>query len=297
MIKASSVAVECWKELRCSRVTLQNGERESNQVEQKTQRIWDESASEVRARIREGEHSAPTSGIARGYVQANLVILPSDYAFDFLKFCVRNLKPCPILEVTDAGSPEPSVVAAGADLRTDVPKYRVYENGQLVDEPTDILSYWRDDLVSFLLGCSFTFETALLAAGLRMAHIDQGRNVPMYITNHDCVPSGPFAGPLVVSMRPFRGEEVPLAVTISARYPMMHGAPVHVGSPEALGVSDLQAPDFGDPISIAEDQVPVFWACGVTPQAAAKQARPALMITHSPGHMFVTDHLDAQYEI
>jgi uncharacterized protein YcsI (UPF0317 family) len=265
-------------------------------VEQKT-RMWDMSASEVRTRIREGEYSGPTSGIARGYVQANLVILPSDYAFDFLKFCVRNLKPCPVLEVADTGSPEPSVVAPGADLRTDVSKYRVYENGQLIDEPTDISSYWRDDLVSFLLGCSFTFETALLAAGLHMTHIDQGRNVPMYITNRDCVPSGPFVGPMVVSMRPFRAEEVPLAVTISARYPMMHGAPVHIGSPEALGVSDLQTPDFGDPLSIAEDQVPVFWACGVTPQAAAKQAKPALMITHSPGHMFVTDHLDAEYEI
>jgi uncharacterized protein YcsI (UPF0317 family) len=194
---------------------------------------WDLAASEVRARIREGEYARPTAGVARGHVQANLVILPSDYAFDFLKFCVRNPKPCPILEVTDEGSPEPSVVAPVADLRVDLPKYRVYENGQIVDEPTDILSYWRDDLVSFLLGCSFTFETALLAAGLHVAHIDQGRNAPMYITNRDCVPSGPFAGPLVVSMRPFRGEEVPLAVTISARYPMMHGAPVHVGNPDS----------------------------------------------------------------
>ena len=265
-------------------------------MEQELQ-IWDMTASEVRSRIREEEHSGPTAGVARGYVQANLVILPSDYAFDFLRFCVRNPKPCPVLEVTDVGSPEPSVAARGADLRVDLPRYRVYENGQLVDEPTDIRSYWRDDLVSFLLGCSFTFETALLAAGLPMAHIDQGRNVPMYITNRDCVQSGPFSGPLVVSMRPFRGEEVSLAVTISARYPMMHGSPVHIGSPEALGVSDLQTPDFGDPISIAEDQTPVFWACGVTPQAAAKQAKPALMITHSPGHMFVTDRLDAEYEI
>ena len=272
------------------------GERESEKVEQETQ-MWEMPADEVRARIREGGHLGPTSGAARGFVQANLVILPSDYAYNFLKFCVRNVKPCPVLEVTDAGSPEPSVVAPGADLRTDISKYRVYKDGQLADEPTDISSYWRDDLVSFLLGCSFTFETALLAAGLRMAHIDQVRNVPMYMTNRDCVPSEPFAGPLVVSMRPFRGEEVPLAVTISARYPMMHGAPVHVGSPEALGIEDLQAPDFGDPVSVAEDQVPVFWACGMTPQAAAKQARSPLMITHSPGHMFVTDRLDAEYEL
>jgi uncharacterized protein YcsI (UPF0317 family) len=257
----------------------------------------DMTAGEIRGRIREGEHARPTAGVARGHVQANLVILPSAYAFDFLKFCVRNPKPCPILEVTDEGSPEPSIVAPGADLRTDVPRYRIYEDGELVDEPADISSYWRDDLVSFLLGCSFTFETALLAAGLHLAHIDQGRNVPMYITNRECVPSGPFAGPLVVSMRPFRGEEVALAVTISARYPLMHGAPVHVGDPEALGVSDLGSPHYGDPVPTAEDQIPVFWACGVTPQAAARQARPSLMITHSPGHMFVTDRRDAEYEV
>ncbi len=265
-------------------------------MEQKT-RMWEMSAGDVRAQIREGEYLGPTSGIARGYVQANLVILPGEYAFDFLKFCVRNPKPCPVLEVTDAGSPEPSVVAPGADLRTDIPKYRVYENGQLIDEPSDVSSYWREDLVSFLLGCSFTFETALLTAGLRIAHIDQGRNVPMYVTNRDCVPSGPFAGPLVVSMRPFRGDEVSLAVTVSAQYPMMHGAPLHIGDAQALGVHDLQAPEFGDPVSIEEYQVPVFWACGVTPQAAAKQASPSLMITHSPGHMFVTDRLDGDYEV
>src|ERR671933_2214753 len=256
-------------------------------MEQEELRVRDMNAQEVRVRIRNNEYAGATSGLAAEYAQANLVILPREYAFDFLKFCVRNPKPCPVLEVTDAGSPEPSVTAPGADLRVDLPRYRVYENGRLVDEPTDIRSYWRDDLVSFLLGCSFTFETALLAAGLRMAHLDQGRNVPMYTTDRDCVPSGPFAGPLVVSMRPFRGEEVPLAVNLSARYPMMHGAPVHVGSPEALGLSDLQRPDFGDTTSITEDQTPVFWACGVTPQAAAKQAKPTLMITHSPGHMFV----------
>src|ERR671926_493320 len=203
---------------------------------------WDMAASEVRSRIRAGEHSGPTAGVARGHVQANLVILPSNYAFDFLKFCVRNLKPCPVLEITDVGSPEPSVAAPGADLRVDLPKYRVYENGQLVDEPTDILSYWRDDLVSFLLGCSFTFEKALLDAGLRLAHLEQDRNVPMYVTGRECVPSGPFSGPMVVSMRPYRPDEIPLAVTVSSRYPMMHGAPVHIGEPEALGVRNLEEP-------------------------------------------------------
>ena len=250
---------------------------------------------DVRTRIRGGEYDGPTAGLARGHVQTNLVILPGDYAFDFLKFCVRNPKPCPILEVTDAGSPEPPVMAPGADLRTDVPKYRVYEEGRLVDEPTDIEAYWRNDLVSFLIGCSFTFERALLDAGLRLAHVDQGRNVPMYVTGRECVPSGPFAGPMVVSMRPYLPEEIPLAVAISGRYPTMHGAPVHVGDPDSLGVKDLNDPEFGEAVEIAENQVPVFWACGVTPQAVAMSARPPLMITHSPGHMFVTDRLDTEY--
>jgi len=257
----------------------------------------DPELEEIRARIRSGEHTGPTGGLARGYVQTNLVILPEEYAFDFLKFCVRNPKSCPILEVTDGGSPVPPSMAPEADLRTDVPKYRVYEKGALVDEPTDIRSYWRDDLVSFLLGCSFTFERALLDAGLYLAHLDQGRNVPMYVTSQKCVPSGPFSGPMVVSMRPYRPDEVPLAVAISGRYPMMHGAPVHVGAPEALGVKDLREPEFGDPISIDEDQIPVFWGCGVTPQAVAMKASPSLMITHSPGHMFITDRLDAEYEV
>jgi uncharacterized protein YcsI (UPF0317 family) len=260
-------------------------------------RSRDTEVAEVRSRIRGGEHAGLTGGLARGYVQTNLVILPEDCALDFLKFCVRNPKPCPVLEVTDVGSPVPLSMAPEADLRTDVPRYRVYENGDLVDEPTDIRSYWREDLVSFLTGCSFTFERAMLDAGLNLAHLDQGRNVPMYVTGRECVPSGAFTGPMVVSMRPYRADEVPLAVAISGRYPTMHGAPVHVGDPDSLGVKDLNEPEFGDPVEIAEDQVPVFWACGVTPQAVAMKARPALMITHSPGHMFITDRLDAEYEV
>ncbi len=252
---------------------------------------------EIRESIRTGEHAGPTSGLARGHVQTNLVVLPEDYAFDFLKFCVRNPKPCSVLEVTDVGSPEPPVMASGADLRTDAPKYRVYEEGELVDEPTDIRDYWEDDLVSFLIGCSFTFEEALLGAGLRIAHQDQDRNVPMYVTGRECVPSGPFSGPMVVSMRPYRPAEIPRAVSASGRYPTMHGAPVHIGNPEALGIEDLDKPEFGESISIAEDEVPVFWACGVTPQAVAMQARPSFMITHSPGHMFVTDRKNTEYEV
>ncbi|ABG05337.1 protein of unknown function DUF1445 [Rubrobacter xylanophilus DSM 9941] len=254
-------------------------------------------AAEARERIRRGEHAGPTAGLAPGYAQANLVILPEEHALDFLRFCVRNPKPCPLLEVTDTGSPVPRTLAPGADLRTDVPRYRVYERGKLVEEPADILPRWRGDLVCFLLGCSFTFERALLAAGLRLAHVEQGRNVPMYVTNRRCAPSGPFAGPLVVSMRPYRPEEVPRAVSVSARYPAMHGAPVHVGRPEALGIKDLGRPDFGDAVILGEGEIPVFWACGVTPQAVALQAGLPLVITHSPGHMFVTDRRDAEYEV
>jgi len=254
-------------------------------------------AREVRARIRAGEYAGPTAGLAAGFAQANLVVLPEEYAFDFLKFCVRNPKPCPVLEVTEAGSPKPMVTASGADLRTDVPKYRVYEHGELVEEPGDILHLWREDLVGFLTGCSFTFEAALLAAGLRIAHVEQGRNVPMYVTTRECVPSGPFAGPMVVSMRPFKAGELPLVVSASGRYPSMHGAPVHIGDSETLGIRDLAEPEFGEPVEIEEGQLPVFWACGVTPQAVAMKAKPPLVITHSPGHMFITDRRHPEYEV
>src|SRR5919199_2063590 len=257
----------------------------------------DADAREVRALIRGGEYAGPTGGLASGFAQANLVVLPEEYAFDFLKFCVRNPKPCPVLEVTEAGSPEPVITAPGADLRTDVSKYRVYEHGKMVEEPEDISRRWRDDLVGFLIGCSFTFEAALLAAGLRLAHVEQGRNVPMYVTNRECIPSGPFSGPMVVSMRPYKAEEIPLVVRTSGRYPAMHGAPVHVGDPESLGIKHLQEPEFGQPVALEEDQLPVFWACGVTPQAVAMKARPPLMITHSPGHMFVTDRRHSEYEV
>lgn len=257
----------------------------------------DRELEEIRARIRSGEHAAPTGGLAPGYVQTNLVILPEEYALDFLKFCVRNPKPCPVLEVTDVGSPVPPSMAPETDLRTDLPRYRIFENGELTDEPTDIEAYWRDDLVSFLIGCSFTFERALLGAGLRLAHLDQGRNVPMYVTGRECFPSGPFAGPMVVSMRPYRPDEVPLAVAVTGRYPTMHGAPVHVGDPDSLGIRNLDEPEFGDAIEIGEDETPVFWACGVTPQAVVMQVAPPLVITHSPGHMFITDRLDSEYEI
>lgn len=251
----------------------------------------------VRSRIRAGAYTGHTSGLARGRVQANLVALPGEYAFDFLKFCVRNPRACPVLEVTDAGSPEPPVTAAGADLRTDLPKYRVYRDGVLVEEPTDVSVHWRDDMVAFLLGCSFTFEAALLGVGLGIAHLDQGRNVPMYVTNQECLPSGPFRGPLVVSMRPYRPEEISRVVSVTGRYPAMHGAPLNVGDASGLGIDSLAEPDFGEPVDVGEDELPVFWACGVTPQAVVRSAGLPYVITHSPGHMFITDRLNEEYEV
>jgi uncharacterized protein YcsI (UPF0317 family) len=251
---------------------------------------------QVRALCRRGALAAPTPGLAPGFVQANLVVVPRDLAFDFLLFCRRNPKPCPLLDVTDPGSPEPAAVAPGADLRTDLPRYRVYRYGELVEEPTDLRAWWRDDLVAFLLGCSFTFENALLEAGLPMRHIEQGRNVPMYRTSIACRPAGIFRGPLVVSMRPLLPAQAEKAAAICRGFPLAHGAPVHGGDPAAIGVADLDRPDFGEPVEVRPGEVPVFWACGVTPQAVAMQARPPLLLTHAPGHMFVSDVRDTELD-
>jgi uncharacterized protein YcsI (UPF0317 family) len=252
--------------------------------------------AEVRRRARRGELTGPTPGLALGYVQANLVVVPRDLAFDFLLFCQRNPKPCPLLDVTEPGSAEPALVAPGADVRTDVPRYRVYRHGELVEEPADLHGWWRDDLVAFLLGCSFTFEDALLRAGVPVRHVEQGRNVPMYRTTVACRPAGAFRGPLVVSMRPLTPAQAVAATRICARFPRAHGAPVHFGDPAALGIGDLGRPDFGDPVEVRPGETPVFWACGVTPQAVAMEARPALLLTHKPGHMFVTDLRDTELE-
>jgi uncharacterized protein YcsI (UPF0317 family) len=252
---------------------------------------------EARAAIRSGEWTGPTAGLAPGRVQANLVVLPEEDSHDFLRFCVRNPRPCPVLAVCDPGSPAPGEIAADADVRTDVPRYRVHRDGELVDEVEDLDALWRDDLVAFLLGCSFTFERALLAAGLPVRHIEEGVNVSMYRTSLQCRPAGRFSGPLVVSMRPLAPGDVPRAVQVTSRFPTAHGAPVHVGDPAAIGVEDLDAPDYGDPVTVRDGEVPVFWACGVTPQAVAAASRPALMITHAPGHMFVTDLRDDEIAV
>ena len=249
--------------------------------------------AEARQRYREGL-VAPTTGWAAGFTQANMVMLPQDWAFDMLLFGQRNPQPVPLLDVTDPGATA-SRLAPDADLRTDVPRYRVWRDGELVAEPTDISDLWRDDLVTFLIGCSFSFETALMAAGVPIRHIDQGRNVSMYRTNLDCQPAGRLCGPLVVSMRPIPARQVVTAVQITERMPEVHGAPVHVGAPEALGIADLSAPDYGDPVDVQEGDVPVFWACGVTPQAALMASKPPFAITHAPGHMFVTDIPDTVY--
>jgi len=231
-----------------------------------------------------------------GYVQANLVVVPKELAFDFLLFCQRNPKPCPLLDVTEPGDPEPRGVARGADLRTDLPRYRVYRDGQVVEEPTDLKNWWRDDLVAFLLGCSFTFENALLQAGLPLRHLEQGRNVPMYRTNIACRPAGVFRGPMVVSMRPMTPAQAIRATQVCSRFPRAHGAPVHWGDPSAIGIQDIYRPNFGDMVEIRPSEVPVFWACGVTPQAVAMEVKPPLMITHQPGCMFVTDLRDSDLE-
>jgi uncharacterized protein YcsI (UPF0317 family) len=244
--------------------------------------------AELRALCRSGAFSGQTAGQAPGHVQANMLIVPREAAYDFLLFCQRNPKPCPLVEVLDAGSWTPRS-AAGGDVRSDLPGYRVYEHGELREEVADVAHLWRDDLVTFLIGCSFSFEDALVRAGIPLRHVEQNRNVAMYRTNIACVPAGRFAGDMVVSMRPVKSRDVAKAVEITARYAHVHGAPVHVGHPEAIGIADLSRPEFGDPVEIMDDEVPVFWACGVTPQQVAMQSRLPLCISHSPGKMLVLD--------
>ncbi|MDZ7697948.1 MAG: putative hydro-lyase [Deltaproteobacteria bacterium] len=249
------------------------------------------SPNALREFIRTGQWTTPTTGTAPGYVQANLVMLPKAAAFDFLLFCVRNPKPCPILDVLEPGAWEPKI-APGADLRTDLPQYRVYREGELSEEIADVTSLFKEDTVSFLLGCSFSFENALVASDVPVRNMEEGKNVSMYRTNRPCTPAGLFSGPLVVSMRPMTPEQAVRAVQITTRFNLTHGAPVHMGSPEAIGISNIDAPDFGDPVTIRDGEIPVFWACGVTSQVAVTSARLLLVVTHAPGHMFVSDLRD-----
>ncbi len=248
--------------------------------------------SAVRMACRTGQLQGPTPGLASGFVQANLVLLPQDWAFDFLLFCQRNPKPCPLLDVTEPGDPEPRSIAPDADLRTDLPAYRVWKNGELVDEPHEIHHYWQKDLVGFLIGCSFSFENALQEAHVPVRHIEQHVNVPMYRTNIPCRAAGRFHGPMVVSMRPLTPANAIVATHICAKLPLAHGAPIHFGDPSALGIPAIEKPDFGDVVEVLDHEVPVFWACGVTPQAVLMAAKPPFAITHKPGHMFLTDLRD-----
>lgn len=243
----------------------------------------------IRRTIRAGSWASHTSGLAPNYVQGNVVILPEALAGDFLRYCQRNPKPCPVLAVSEPGVPNLPTLGTDIDIRTDVPRYRVWRHGERVSEPTHVMELWRDDLVTFVLGCSFSFEQALLEAGLPLRHIEEGKNVAMYRTNVETVPAGPFRGPLVVSMRPMRASAAIRAIQVTSRFPNVHGAPVHLGDPSLIGIPDLGRPDYGDPVRVLPDELPVFWACGVTPQAAIEQARPEFCITHSPGAMLITD--------
>lgn len=247
------------------------------------------SGPEARLAVRSGQISGATSGLAPGYVQGNLVILPRNVADDFLRFCQRNPKPCPVIGMSEPGSPHVPSLGGDLDLRTDLPRYRVWQHGEMVDEPGDILQYWRDDLVAFVIGCSFSFEEALIEDGIPLRHIACGANVSMYRTSLMTDPAGPFSGPMVVSMRPMTAAHAIRAVQITSRFPSVHGAPVHLGRPDLIGIRDIAVPDYGDPVPVAADEIPVFWACGVTPQAVIAAARPPFAITHAPGAMLVTD--------
>ena len=246
-------------------------------------------AKAARARIRAGRHVGPTAGLAPGMVQGNLAILPKAVAGDFLRFCDLNPKPCPVIGMSEPGDPMLPMLGTDIDIRTDVPRYRVWRDGVLVEEPTDIRDLWREDLVAFVLGCSFSFEEALVADGLRIRHIDRNQNVAMYRTNVATAPAGPFHGPLVVSMRPFTPKDAIRAIQITTRFPRVHGAPVHFGDPAAIGIQDLDKPDYGERVEILPGEVPVFWACGVTPQAVVAAAKLPFCITHAPGAMLITD--------
>jgi len=252
---------------------------------------------EARLAIRGGKYRGPTSGLAPGYVQGNLAILPQKLASDFMRFCQLNPKPCPLLAVGNPGDWRLPSLADDLDIRTDIPRYRVFRNGEMVDEPSDIRAHWRDDLVIFALGCSFSFEEALLENDIELRHITCGTTVPMYRTNVETTPAGPFHGPLVVSMRPMKPADAIRAIQVTTRFPAVHGAPVHIGKPELIGIKDIAKPDYGDPAPMRDDELPVFWACGVTPQSVVATVKPEFCITHYPGCMLITDRKNSEFAI
>ena len=252
---------------------------------------------DARLAARSGAFKGQTAGVAPGCVQGNLAILPGALAADFLRFCQLNPKPCPVLAASAPGDHRLPTLAEDLDIRTDLPRYRVFRNGELIDEPTDIRAYWRDDLVAFVLGCSFSFEEALIEGGIELRHISLNVTVPMYRTSIATIPAGPFHGPMVVSMRPLKPADAIRAIQITTRFPAVHGAPVHIGKPELIGIADLMQPDYGDPVPLRADEIPVFWACGVTPQSVVATAKPEFCITHYPGCMLVTDRRNSEFAI
>ena len=243
----------------------------------------------MRAACRTGALGGQTSGLAQGFQQGNLAILPAAYADDFLRYCMRNPKPAPLLSVSEIGNPSMPQLGPNIDIRRDLPRYRIFRNGEPAESVTDLDAIWREDFVSFVIGCSFSFETALLRDNIPVRHIEAGRNVAMYVTNIETERAGPFGGPMVVSMRSFSPRDAISAVILSSRFPGSHGAPVHIGDPEAIGIVDINKPDFGDAPAIHPGDITLFWACGVTPQSAIRRARPEIAVTHEPGHMLVTD--------
>lgn len=254
-------------------------------------------ARAARLAIRAGAHRGPTAGLAPGYVQGNLAVLPKPLAADFLRFCQLNPKPCPLIGLSAPGDGHVPELGKDLDIRTDIPRYRVWKNGELVAEPEDVREFWRDDLVSFVIGCSFSFEEALMADGIEVRHIALGRNVPMYRTSVQTQAAGPFHGPMVVSMRPMSPADAIRAVQITTRFPAVHGAPVHIGKPELIGIRDLAKPDYGDAVPVGDGELPVFWACGVTPQSVIATVKPEFCITHYPGSMLVTDRKNTEFAI
>ena len=250
-------------------------------------------AALLREAARAGRLDGHTSGAAAGFVQGNVAIVPAAVAPAFEAYCRANWQPCPLLAVGQPGDPSLPGLGAGIDIRTDLPRYRVYRGGALADECTDVRALWRDDLVTFVIGCSFTFERALMQGGIPLRHVQQGRNVAMYRSTLETAAVGPFGGPMVVSMRPMPAADVDRARAITARFPNQHGAPVHAGDPAAIGIADLARPDYGDAIEVKAGEVPVFWACGVTSQAALERARLPFFLAHAPGCMLVTDQVHA----
>jgi len=251
----------------------------------------------ARLAIRRNDHAGPTSGLAPGFVQANLAVLPHALAEDFLRFCQLNPKPCPLVGVGAPGDCRLPSLAEDLDIRTDLARYRVWRDGKVVDEPHDLMRWWRDDLVTFAIGCSFSFEQALLEGGIELRHMTCDCTVPMYRTSIETAPAGAFRGPLVVSMRPMTPANAIRAVQITTRFPSVHGAPVHLGKPELIGIADIAKPDWGDAVPIHDNEIPVFWACGVTPQSVIANVRPDFCITHYPGAMLVTDRRNTEFAI